>query len=910
MDFDVLVVGGGIAGMESALKLGDMGYRVLLVEREPSIGGKMILLSKVFPTLDCASCISTPKMAAAAHHPNVHTLVYSEVKEIRKNGNGRGTFLARVAKKPAYIDPALCTGCRQCESACSVAVPDQFNFGLVSRRAAYIAFPQAVPKKAVIERAGVSPCTSACPAGIKAHGYVSLARSGRYAEAFRLILESTPLAGSLGRACYAPCEEKCTRGRLEGPVAIRRIKRYLADYGYRALFGDGAAPAPAQPPDGAGKGKRVAVVGAGPAGLTAAYHLARLGYGVKIFEAAPAPGGMLRQAIPAYRLPKEILDRDIQNVTALGVEIETGRKIDDPAGLKEAGFDAVFVAAGTAGARRLGLEGEDLDGVTGCLDFLRAVNRGEAASLAGREVVVFGGGNVAVDAARAAKRLGARRVTVLYRRDRDQMPAHGWEVAAAEEEGVEFLFRRAPKRFLGRDGKLAGVEVVKTEPPAAGDGRRGRPEPVAGSETEISADLAVVAVGLYPLTETFRESLELNGDGTVKVDPETLQTSVPYVFAGGDVVTGPSTIAHAAGQGKRAAFFIDRFLSGEDLKKGGYGPPLPAVDGEDVLARQKSHSRRDPAPRKELPAEKRAAGFAEAELPLTEEEVRRDAGRCLDCGVCSECGRCAAACPAGAVDLEMREEEKEVEVGAVIVATGFSLFAAEKKTLYGYGRFKNVITAMQMDRLLAPTRPFNTVLRPSDGKVPENIAYVLCTGSRDCTVGNSLCSRVCCMYSIKQIQLLMGALPLADVTAYYMDIRAFGKGYEEFFMQAADMGAGFVRGRIAQIAEKENGNLLLSYEDIERDRTVTAEHDLVVLSVGLLAGDGAASLFPGGALALDEHSWVKEPEEDLRPGKTAIEGVFVAGTASGAKDIPDTILHAGAAAAQAAAYVERVKGRK
>ncbi|MGQ9824316.1 MAG: hypothetical protein ACUVSK_04865 [Desulfotomaculales bacterium] len=209
------------------------------------------------------------------------------------------------------------------------------------------------------------------------------------------------------------------------------------------------------------------------------------------------------------------------------------------------------------------------------------------------------------------------------------------------------------------------------------------------------------------------------------------------------MVTGPSTIARAAGHGKRAAFFIDRFLSREDLKKSGYGQPLPPVDGEKVLARQKSYSRREPAPRKELPAEERAAGFAEAELPLTEEEVRSDAGRCLDCGVCSECGRCAAACPAGAVDLEMREEEKEVEVGAVIVATGFSLFAAEKKTLYGYGRFKNVITAMQMDRLLAPTRPFNNILRPSDGRVPENIAYVLCTGSRDCTVGNPLCSRVC-----------------------------------------------------------------------------------------------------------------------------------------------------------------------
>ena len=229
-DYDVLVVGAGIGGMESALKLGDMGYKVLLVEREASVGGKMILLSKVFPTLDCASCISTPKMAASIHHPNVTTMTYTEVDGIEPAHDGH--FAAQIRRKARHVNEDTCTGCSLCETACTVAVPDQFNADLVQRRAAYIAFPQAVPKKAVIERAGSSPCSYTCPAGISAHGYVSLIRSGEYEKAFQLVLDATPLVGTLGRACYAPCEVDCTRGSLEGPLPIRRLKRFIADVHY------------------------------------------------------------------------------------------------------------------------------------------------------------------------------------------------------------------------------------------------------------------------------------------------------------------------------------------------------------------------------------------------------------------------------------------------------------------------------------------------------------------------------------------------------------------------------------------------------------------------------------------------------------------------------------------------------
>ncbi len=897
MNYDVLIIGGGIAGMEAAVDLGDMGYKVLLVEKSESIGGKMILLSKVFPTLDCASCIATPKMAATAHHPNVDVLVYSEVQDVKKKSDG--TFEVKIFKKPTFVNFDACTGCQQCEFACTVAVPDEFNYNMVSRRAAHIAFPQAIPKKAVIERAGTSPCSFACPAGIKAHGYISLARSGKFEEAFKLILEDNPLVGTLGRACFAPCEENCTRAQLEGPLPIRRIKRFIADYYYEKH------PEPDEVKIKS-NGKRVAIIGSGPAGLTAAYHLARLGYKVKIFEKESVPGGLMRTVIPEYRLPAWVVERDIKNVTSLGVEIETGVTVSSLKDLKSQGFDAVFVATGASSRRMMNIEGEELEGVYHCIDFLKKVKLGNPPDVKGKKVLVVGGGNAAIDPARVALRLGAEKVILQYRRTRAEMPAYFIEVEEAEAEGIEFKFLCVPIKFIGENGRLKKVVCQKMklgEPDSSG---RPRPIPIPGSEFEMDIDIAIIAIGNKPTTSIFKDELDLNPDGTIKVDERTLQTSIPYVFAGGDAVLGPATITDACGLGRRAAFYIDRFLKGLDLNVD-FDKKLPEVSKEIVLKRQKTYSPRPEIQRKEREISERIDDFDEVELPMTEEEVRYSASRCLDCGICSECHECVRVCPAGAINFEDRGKEIVINVKSIITSTGFELFPAELKLHYGFGKYRNVITAMQMDRLLSPTRPFNAVLRPSDGKIPENIAFILCTGSRDHTVRNTLCSRVCCMYSLKQAQLLMGALPLADITIYYIDIRAFGKGFEEFYQQAKAMGVYFVKGKVAKIEELENGNLLLWVEDIENGEVKKVEHDLVVLSVGLISNTRALQVF-GKDLKLDDHGYVLEVDEDLHPGKTSIEGVFVAGTASGPMDIPDTILHAGAAAAQAAAYIEKLKG--
>lgn len=907
--YDALVVGGGIAGQEAALSLADMDYKVLLVEKELSIGGKMIQLSKVFPTLDCAACITTPKMSETARHPNITLMLNSQINEIEKNEKGFGI---KVNRKARFVKPEVCTGCQECEFACPEVRPDDYNARLAGRKVAYIPFSLANPRIASIDRQEASaPCINRCPGGVKPYGYISLVRNGQYEDAMRLHLEDIPIPGSLGRACYAPCQSECTRGSLEAPVDIRRIKRFFAEDYYNKF------PEAPTKETKANTGKRVAIIGSGPAGLTAAYHLALKGHTVKIFEAAPKPGGMLMLTLPEYRLPKSIVERDIQNITALGVEIEVNKRIENLAALKNEGFDSVFVSVGTHVSSKLNIDGSELEGVISCLDFLRNANIGKRDNLTGKKVMVIGGGNTAIDASRTALRLGASKVTVVYRRSREEMPCFAPEINEAEEEGVEIMILRNPIKFIGENGKLTKVQLIKMKldkPDASG---RRSPIPVEGSEYIEDVNFVVEAIGLQPSTSIFANELELKKGGTIKTDDKTLQTSNPFIFAGGDSVSGASTIIEAAGQGKRAAFYIDKYLSGLNPADFEFGDKLPAVDKSKVLNRG-NIKLANPVKDTYRPAEERVKDFKDVEKTFTEEEVKQSADRCLDCSNCRECHQCVSACPADAIDFSQKDEMVTTEAKSVIVSTGFRLFKPENKPQYGYGKYPNVIDAMQMDRLIAPTRPFNNVLRPGDGKVPDKIAYILCTGSRDSSIENSMacstecsnnpiCSQICCMYSIKQAQLLMGALPLADITIYYMDIRAFGKGYEEFFQQSKGMGVSFIKGKVAKVTQKDDnsGDLILRYEDVTTGTLKEAKHDLVVLSVGVLPNNEITKVFTNQKLELDTQRFIKQVDELVSPSLTSIDGVFVAGTAAGPKDIPDSILSAGSAASEAASYINQ-----
>jgi len=905
--YDVLVIGGGIAGQEAALSLANMDYQVLLVEKGLSIGGKMIQLSKVFPTLDCAACITTPKMSETARHSNITLVLNSEINSIRKNEKG---FHLEITKNPRYVKPDACTGCQECEMACPEVRPDEYNALLAGRKVAYIPFSLANPRIAVIDRQDVSaPCIAACPGGVKPYGYISLVRNGQYEEAMNLHMEDIPIPGSLGRACYAPCQGECTRASLEGTVDIRKIKRFFAEDYYSRY--------PQAPLRFVEKqtGMKIAIVGSGPAGLTAAYHLALGGYQVKIYESAPEAGGMLKLTLPEYRLPNAVVNRDIENITALGVEIECNHPIGNFHKLKDQGYDAVFVAVGTHQTSKLNIPGADLKGVVSCLDFLRDSKIGLKTDLKGKKVMVIGGGNTAMDSARTALRLGASQVSVIYRRSREEMPAWKEEILEAEEEGVEFQLLRNPLKFKGSNAQISEAVMIRMELGEADSSGRRRPVEVKGSEYTEEVDFVIEAIGLSPTTSPFSKEIALEKDGRIRVDAQTLQSETPWIFAGGDSVSGSSTIIEAAGQGKRAAFYMDKFLKGLEPESFEFGDKLPAIDKKHILSRL-GISLKPVIKENSRPVKERIMDFEEVEQTFTEEEVRKSADRCLDCSNCRECHQCISACPAFAIDFSQKKEILNAYSSAVILASGFKLFNAADKPQYAFNQLPNVIDSMQMDRLIAPTRPFNNVLRPGDGKMPGNIAYVLCTGSRDsslenyrscsaATANNPICSQICCMYSLKQAQLLMGALPMADITIYYIDIRAFGKGYEEFFQQTKSMGVNLIKGKVARIRGKEDGkgDVVLRVEDVESGQVKEFTHDLVVLSVGVMPENSVLKSFSGDIPALDDYHFIRQTDLLLNPSRTSVEGVFVAGTSAAPMDIPDSILSAGAAASEVAAYL-------
>jgi NADPH-dependent glutamate synthase beta subunit-like oxidoreductase len=658
--------------------------------------------------------------------------------------------------------------------------------------------------------------------------------------------------------------------------------------------------------------KKVAIVGAGPAGLAAANDLALKGHNVTILEALPEPGGMLRVGIPEYRLPKKILRQEIGYIQKLGVEIKTGVQVGKDITIKKLkeNYDAIFVAVGAHGGMKLGVEGEDIPGVMEGIGFLRAISLGKKVNV-GKKVAVIGGGNTAIDCARTAKRLGAKEVTIVYRRSRAEMPASEEEVTAAEKEGIKIELLTTPSRFSAENKKLAKMECVRMklgEPDASG---RPRPIPIKGSEFTVLVDTVIAALGQAPATDFVKElGVSLSKRGTIEIDAKTGATNVEGVFAGGDVITGPAFVIDAIAAGKKAARSIHQYLTGQPLEGEEPGKEPEKFSQEEIEDRKRRFPSRNKVEMKEEPVKERVKDFSEVALGYSPEEAVEEASRCLAGQIegCIECHECERRCEPKAIVYTMQDKSIELKVGAIIVASGLGLYDISSLTEYGYGKIKNVITAMEFERLTAASGPtMGELRRPSGGRIPENIAFIQCVGSRDFR-NKVYCSSVCCMHATKEAMLAFEHHPGTKSTIFYMDMRAVGKRFQEYIARAKkEYNVTYIRGRPSMIeVNPENDNPIIWYEETTSGEVKSFEAELVVLAQAMVPQIDQ-KLAKTLGIELDENGFVKIPGKLSQPLDTTRPGIFACGYVHSPRDIPDSVTQASGAAGRAA---EAIAGGK
>ncbi|MCP4020661.1 MAG: FAD-dependent oxidoreductase [Desulfobacteraceae bacterium] len=520
---------------------------------------------------------------------------------------------------PVVIDEK-CVGCGACQQSCPKNI---IEVKTLSEK--LMKFNQ--------KQDPLAPCAQTCPAEINIPRYINQLKEGKYKEAVETIRLRNPLPLACGRVCPHPCESECRRGIEDDAVSINQLKRFVADY---EMNSGSRLPIKCAPDTG----KKIAVVGGGPSGLSCAFFLRRIGHKVDIFEAMPKLGGMLRYGIPEYRLPKKVLDWEVGGILDLGINAFTHVKFGKDFGLGSlmaSGYNAVFLGVGAWEDYSLGIEGENLNGCYTGINFLQRISSGEKLKL-GRIAAVVGGGNTAVDCARTLLRFGLDKVYMVYRRTRKEMPANEVEIVASEEEGIEFVFLAAPVKVVGNsEDKVTHLEYLKMElgePDASG---RRRPQPIEGSETLLEVDMVISAIGQSP-DASFKEQdplprmteLELTRWNTIDNNPETLQASIPYIFTAGDAATGPSLVVDAIGGGRRAARSIDLFLKGEEVE--------PVVDSlqqkrihESLFASVDGIKKSERAKMPEIHVNQRLDSFIEVDLVLPEENAKKEADRCLNC---------------------------------------------------------------------------------------------------------------------------------------------------------------------------------------------------------------------------------------------------------------------------------------
>ncbi len=644
----VCVIGANPAGIAATNKLGEMGIPVTLIDSDADLNEKLASEKWRMPSGVALNFALRPGLLRIIRNPRIRRLLPAMIDSIKHTPQG---FSVRYRKLPAYTDPEKCTLCGQCSEICPAIGPD-------GSKAIRFGGRYALPGRPVIDKRRMPLCQANCPLGVNVQGYIALARAGKYAEALELIRRDNVLPGICGRICTHPCEAACRRNDLDQPVAIKDIKRFIADM---------AVPDPERLRPLKTKSEKVAVIGSGPAGLAAASELIRRGYRVSVFEKEKLPGGLLRYGIGPYRLPRTVLDQEIEYLGRMGVEFRLGCEYDltGASGGKDAEFAAVVLATGLWTDRKLGAQGEELEGIEGCISFLSRVNRGAIASAPGRTAVI-GDGNSAFEAARTLVRLGSE-VTLVSWFPEELIPADASEVEDAIQEGVTVKTSLKAAAFLGDEGKLEAIRFVPTIPGPTD--AKGIPWPIEvknGEPVEIAFDRAIIAIGQVGDPAVFGASADIlaTRSGLLEAD-DTCSTRAQGYFAAGDAVTGPSTVVSAMAAGRRVAFAVHHYLSGEtvDLKISArpaeldfrpITPEIPSFPRARMPERQ-------PSSRKEL--------GIEVCLGLAEEQVRPEASRCLQCGACSECLQCVEVCSAAsAIRHDDHVSEGIEHAGVVIIA--------------------------------------------------------------------------------------------------------------------------------------------------------------------------------------------------------------------------------------------------
>jgi NADPH-dependent glutamate synthase beta subunit-like oxidoreductase len=662
----VAIIGTSVAALQAALTLAQMGIEVKVITDATTLGWNGPA-DNVTDNSHMELRFLYPLLVQAASHPLITLYTSAEVEAIEGE---RDTFKIQIAQRPRYIHEDLCTGCGRCQAECPVSIISLLRGQKTTHSAIHMPRlgAKAIPSAFVIDKNAIAPCNVGCPLDINVQGFVSLLGKGKTDEALNLINEAAPLAGILGRVCRNPCEDKCNRAEVDSPVSIRALHRYVADNATEGIKYNLKAPA------GSREGK-IAIVGSGPAGLTAAWELKRRGYSPAVFESHGVIGGMLATGIPRFRLPREVREGEMEAIKNLGIDIRAGITVGRDvtfAYLKERGYRAFFLAIGAQRNNKLNIPGEELEGVVDCMSLLLTLNL-KVDTFLGLNVVVIGDGNSAIDSARAANRKNEGSVKVLSWTIPEEITAAEEEVEEALQERVSIEYCAVPVEILGSGGKVTGIRCQRTRltDEIMANGRH-RPEPIPGTDFVIDADHVVVSAGQSPnASQLDIEGLTTDSNtGVIQVNPLTLETSIPAVFAGGDCITGPNNVVEAMAAGLRAAESIDRYLQGRDLETGRTLEP-PETAEIDVETTEVFPYKRAPMPVIHL--RRRMNSFEETTVGLSAEAAQRESQRCLNCALCSQCMECNRVCELGAVFHD--DDIRHFEVGAQIMlkcpSTGF-----------------------------------------------------------------------------------------------------------------------------------------------------------------------------------------------------------------------------------------------